>query len=76
MTNIGCVYTCLIGQYDSLLIPSVIDYEYDYICYTDQPQLLQKDKVGPWEIRPLIFEELDPTRNQRWHKIVGYKGIV
>lgn len=75
MDKNGCIYTCLIGQYDSLLIPSVIDDEYDYICYTDQPQLLKNDKVGPWEIRPLIFKELDPTRNQRWHKIVGYKEI-
>ena len=75
MTKNGCIYTCLIGDYDSLIIPSVFDDDCDYVCYTDQKQLLCKGFIGPWKILPLLYTEQDTTRNQRWHKILGYECL-
>ena len=62
------VYTCLTGNYDELYLPEYIDYEWDYICFTDNKELLKNDTYGIWKIHPLKFSELDNSRNNRWHK--------
>lgn len=66
------VYTCISNNYDNLEELKgykYIDYNWDYVCFTDSEKLIKKEKVGIWEIRPLQFTKLDNTRNNRWHKI-------
>lgn len=62
------VYTCLTGGYDFLLMQQYLDYSYDYVCFTDNENLLKAERVNAWKIKPLAFSELDNTRNSRWHK--------
>jgi hypothetical protein len=66
----GVVYTCVTGGYDHVPNHYYIDMNWDYIYYTDDADLLRgKPHVKCWEIRPLVFSELDNVRNSRWHKI-------
>ena len=62
------IYTCIVGGYDKLINHSYIDDSYDYICFTDDKDLLSKESVGVWRIVPLVFNSSDPGRNNRWHK--------
>ena len=63
------IYTCLTGGYDELLAPSYINPHYDYICFTDDKNMIAKKYIGPWKIEPLKFSELDNSKNNRWHKM-------
>ena len=63
------IYTCIIGDYDQLLAPNYINSDYDYICFTDSQEMIQKKYVGPWEIMPLQFSQLNNSQNNRWHKM-------
>jgi len=63
------VYTCLTGNYDNLIQLSYVDNDWDYICFTDNPSLLKQNKAGIWNIRPLVFNNLNKSKNNRWHKI-------
>jgi len=62
------VYTCLTGNYDVLPLHSYLDLAWDYICFTDSEELLKSKQFGAWQIRPLVFNKLDNTKNARWHK--------
>ena len=46
-----------------------IAHDYDYICFTDNKDLLKQKTWGVWQIHPLAFTKLDNTRNNRWHKV-------
>lgn len=63
------VYTCIINDYDVLIQPYSIDFEWDYVCFTDSATLLTKGRIGIWQIRKIQKEDLDDTRRNRWHKI-------
>lgn len=66
------VYTCITNDYDDIFeidIYNYIDYDWDYVCFTDNKYHIAKSKIGIWDIRPLQFDNLDHTRNNRWHKI-------
>ena len=63
------VYTCLTGGYDALYIHDFLNPECDYICFTDDEEMIAKKYVGQWKIEPLRFSELDNAKNNRWHKM-------
>lgn len=65
------VYTCITNDYDDLKeieIYKYIDKDWDYVCFSDNEELIKQGQLGIWEVKPLQFKELDNTRNQRWHK--------
>ena len=62
------VYTSICGNYDSLVTQSYMHNGWDYICFTDNEELLEKGHMQ-WTIRPLKYTERDNTRNSRWHKM-------
>lgn len=64
----GVVYTCITGGYDALIKHTFIDHNWDYVCFTDDLPISNIDNDS-WQVRPLFFNKLDNTRNQRWHKI-------
>lgn len=61
------VYTVITGGYEELNDPKVINPEWDYYCFTDDPQ---KISSNVWNIRKLdnIIEN-DPARTQRYAKM-------
>ena len=68
ISNKGVIYTCITSGYDSLLQHTYQNLNWDYICFTDNENLLTLGKVGIWTIKKLQFNELDNIRNARWHK--------
>ena len=69
------VYTCITNDYDDLReieIYKYIDKDWDYICFSDNEEMIKQGQVGIWEVRPLQFTELDNTRNNRWHKLLPH----
>jgi hypothetical protein len=63
------IYTCITGNYDSIVHHEYINFDYDYICFTDNKDLLQIGSYGVWKVKPLRYNEHDNVRNNRWHKI-------
>ena len=69
------VYTCIIGGYDTLLEPRVVDPDVDYICFTDNTDI----KSNVWEIRQIPYEvsdmNLSNVKKQRCIKINPHKYL-
>lgn len=61
------IYTCLVGNYDDLLQPLVVDRSFDYICFTND---IKEKKIGIWIIRPIPYIDKDNTRLSRYVKIL------
>lgn len=66
--NTKVIYTCFTGNYDNLIQHNCTNLNYDYVCFTDNEELLKQKKLGIWTIRSLEYNELDNTKNARWHK--------
>ncbi|CRF35674.1 hypothetical protein BRSU_2797 [Brachyspira suanatina] len=67
--NKKVIYTCITDRYDNLFVHTYINNDWDYICFTDDKYLINAQIYGNWIIKPLQFNELDNTRNNRWHKM-------
>lgn len=67
------IYTCITGGYDNLSQHTCINKNYDYVCFTDNLDLIDKGQLGEWKILPLQFNKLDNIRNARWHKTHPHK---
>lgn len=65
------VYTAVTGTYDEPIIPSYVNDDFDYICFTDNPFL----KSDFWQIRQLESEDLDSVRSARMYKILPHKYL-
>ena len=67
------IYTCITGGYDTLSTPSVKYDDYDYICFTDNPNL----NSNVWQFRPIPSEllDLDLTRQSKIIKICPHKYL-
>ncbi|MEE3418733.1 MAG: glycosyltransferase [Methanosphaera sp.] len=65
------VYTAITGNYDELVTPSVINPKFDYVCFTDNPNL----KSNCWDIRLMEESELDGIRKARRYKILPHKYL-
>lgn len=63
------IYTCISGGYNELLQHFWIADDWDYVCFTDDANLLAAGQHGIWEIRPLVYQDESPTRSNRWHKM-------
>lgn len=63
------IYTCLTGGYDGILQPSVIDDEFDYICFSNDTDA--KD-VGVWMIKRIPITEMDNIRLSRYAKLMPH----
>ncbi len=66
------IYTCITNDYDDiheLETYAYINYDWDYICFTDNENDIKAERVGIWQIRPLQYNKSDVSRNNRWHKM-------
>ncbi len=65
------IYTCITGGYDDIAkiaCPTAVNFDCDYVCFTDSNRDIETGRIGVWSMRPLVFDKLDNTRNNRWHK--------
>lgn len=68
------IYTCLTGNYDSLINHRYINPEWSYICFTDNEDLLKQSQYGIWQIKKLVNKtDLGNILNNRYHKILPYE---
>ena len=69
------VYTCITNRYDDLSEIACFhytDFDWDYVCFTDDEELIAQQQFGIWDIRPLVFTDLDVIRNARRHKVLPH----
>lgn len=64
------IYTVIINQYDALKEPEVISDGFDYICFTNNPDL----KSSVWKIVPCEVVG-DPVLFQRSIKILSHQAL-
>lgn len=60
------VYTVLVGGYDVVLQPLVVDDRFDYVLFTDSDK---SENVGIWQVRTIPYENKDLTRVSRYPKM-------
>ena len=61
------VYTCIVGAYDELRQPVVLDAGFDFICFVGKGEK-SAPRIGAWEIRELPQTLGDATLDARWAK--------
>jgi len=62
------IYTCITGKYDTIIQHEYISSDWDYICFTDNNELLKHKNIGIWQIRMAKKKNFNKTKNARWHK--------
>ena len=60
------VYSVMIGGYDEVIQPLVMDERFDYILFTDEKTL---DRIGVWDVRTFDYHNDDKTRESRYPKM-------
>lgn len=66
------IYTCIIGGYDELLQPHVIEPGFDFVCFVGKGEKTA-DKVGVWRIRELDCGITEPALISRYPKMHPHK---
>ena len=59
------IYSALVGGYDQILQPLVMDERFDFILFTNE---ISGHKAGVWQIRPIEYKNKDNTRICRYIK--------
>jgi len=63
------IYTCIVGGYDEIRQPEVVDPSFDYICFSND---IKESRIGIWEIRSIPSSIEDGTRLSRFVKILPH----
>lgn len=71
--NKKVIYTCITGNYENLVDPSVVSEDFDYVCFTDNLNL----STNVWKLRPIPDEllHLSKIKQQRCIKICPHKYL-
>ena len=59
------IYTAIVGGYDNILQPLVVDDRFDYYLFSNDIQELQ---VGVWQVRPIPYHNNTLAKVARWVK--------
>lgn len=59
------IFSAIIGNYDTIHQPIVVDERFDYILFSNN---IHENNIGIWQIRPIPFDHIDPTRIARYVK--------
>ena len=59
------IYSAIVGGYDEILQPLVVDERFDYVLFSND---IKDSQVGVWQIRPIIYSNPDNTRICRYVK--------
>lgn len=60
------VYTVMVGNYDEVLQPLVVDERFDYVLFTDN---VKTERIGVWQVRTFDYYDDDKTRMSRYPKM-------
>lgn len=63
------VYTAIFGNYDELNEPDVVNSDIDYICFTDNPNLVSAN----WKIKLVKRKQSDSVLESRMYKLLPHK---
>ena len=69
------VYTVITGGYNNLFPLLYYDTGWDYVCFTDDENLIKSGHKF-WQIRPLENTELDKAKLSRLPKILAHKFLT
>ena len=61
------IYTCIVGGYDELQQPAVVEDGFDFICFVGKGETA-RGRVGVWDVRELPVSFGTPTYDARWAK--------
>ena len=59
------IYSALVGAYDIVPQPQVVDDSFDYVLFSND---IDVDRLGVWQIRRIPYSNADNTRLSRWVK--------
>lgn len=59
------IYSAMVGAYDDILQPKVVDERFDYILFSND---IKEERVGVWEVLPIAYHNDDRTRICRYVK--------
>lgn len=66
------IYTILVGDYDKLLQPLVVDEGFDYVCFSND---FNEEVIGVWCIKKIPFNDADKTRVSRYPKLLPHRVL-
>ncbi|WP_152655890.1 glycosyltransferase domain-containing protein, partial [Brachyspira hyodysenteriae] len=67
--NKKVIYTCITGRYNNLFVHTYINRDYDYVCFTDDPILIEAKVYGNWIIKPVNNIDSDNSKINRYYKM-------
>ena len=59
------IYTAVIGDYDTIHQPEVVDGRFDYVLFSDK---ISESQIGVWQVRPIHYINEIQTKIARWVK--------
>ena len=59
------IYSAMVGGYDDILQPKIVNERFDYILFSND---IKEKRVGVWQIRPIVYHNDDNTRICRYVK--------
>ena len=66
------IFTFIFGKYDRLKPPQTYNSNWDYICFTDTPEIV----VGPWQYAKPLFDHPEPKKRAVGHMIAGHTHLA
>lgn len=66
--NRKVIYTCIIGGYDTLMQPLVLDDSFDYVCFVERTSG-SMERQGVWQLRPLPVSTSSSQLDSRYPKM-------
>lgn len=59
------IYTILVGGYDEIRQPAVVDERFDYVLFSDERV---GERIGVWQVRAIPYEDTNRLRHSRYAK--------
>lgn len=59
------IYTAMVGGYDKIMQPMVVDNRYDYILFSND---IKEDRVGVWQVKKIFYNNEIQTKIARYVK--------
>lgn len=59
------IYTAIVGDYDNIRQPNVVDERFDYYLFSNE---IHEETIGIWQVRPIPYYNEIQTKIARWVK--------